>query len=62
MSYSMLSTCTFIQTMLKSTPVKREVASERDRGVCVCVWGGGGGGRVVSQCACETPGSGPQTP
>ena len=50
MSYSMLSTC---------TPVKREVASERDRGVCVC---GGGGGRVVSQCACETPGSGPQTP
>ena len=56
----MLSTCTFIQTMLKWTPVKRELA--RERGVCVCVCVGGGGGGVVSQCACETPGSGPQTP
>ena len=31
MSYSMLSTCTFIQTMLKWTPVQRERERERER-------------------------------
>ena len=32
LSYSMLSTCTFIQTMLKRTPVNREGERQREKG------------------------------